>query len=74
VATVGAVTGNVEAAASSPTTDSPTRTLTSAETSGTTAATTEENMTSSRTRAAEMPMISDVRSCGAEPILPAPPP
>jgi hypothetical protein len=74
VAIVGAVVGNVIAAASTPSKDSPAPTLKIADTSGIAAATTEPNMNSSRISAQPRPISSDVVSLVFCPISPAPPP
>ena len=74
MATVGATVGNVVAAASSPTTDSPAPTLKIAETSGTAAVMNDPNMNNSSNRAQARPMTSDVMSLVCWPICPAPPP
>ena len=71
---VGAVVGNVAAAASRPRMDSPVRTLSTAENSGMMAATNDANMISSSTSAQARPMISDVVSLVFMSIWPALPP
>ncbi len=65
VATVGAVVGNVAAAATRPMRLMPVTTLNTAESSGKTAATIDPNMINSSTRASTSPMTSDLRSCGS---------
>jgi hypothetical protein len=71
---VGAVVGNVTAAAISPSSASPAVTLKIADTSGIAAATSEPNMISNSTSARLRPMTSDFRSWVVCPIWPAPPP
>ena len=74
MAIVGAVVGNVTAAASSPSSESPATTLKIADSSGIAAVISEPNMSSSSTSAQDRPMISDFRSSVCCPISPAPAP
>ena len=66
--------GNVIAAASRPSTDSPAPTLNSAETSGMAAAITDPNMNSSSASAQARPMTSELVSLVCWPMFPAPAP
>jgi hypothetical protein len=68
------VVGNVNAAASRPSSERPATTEKTAVASGITAATIEKNMIRSRISAATRPTVSEVRSSVADAILPAAPP